>query len=242
MTKEPKELCNGFLFLRTGDKVDSPLVAYTLNLESVNIDCLEEEFEEKIEALKNGKDVTIKLVCNKAEVVSPERIIEYACGKQKQPEIVTCEDAISRQQMLEKIRTMQTYKLAFGDDMILIDKAQVQTELMMLPSAQPEPCEDAVSKEAVLSMIDTYMNKSVELHYLPTSDGIKKLISILPSIQPDIIRCKDCAYCDSDVVDAPYGMTKKIFWCDRLYAGANENLIVEPDDFCSWAEKRAVTE
>lgn len=92
MTKEPKELYNGFLFLRTGDKVDSPLVAYTLNLESVNIDCLEEEFEEKIEALKNGKDVTIKLVCNKAEVVSPERIIEYACGEQKQPEIVTCEE------------------------------------------------------------------------------------------------------------------------------------------------------
>ena len=92
MTKEPKELYNGFLFLRTGDKVDSPLVAYTLNLESVNIDCLEKEFEEKIEALKNGKDVTIKLVCNKAEVVSPERIIEYACGKQKQPEIVTCEE------------------------------------------------------------------------------------------------------------------------------------------------------
>jgi hypothetical protein len=144
-------------------------------------------------------------------------------------------------------------------------------------------------------MIDTYMNKSVELHYLPTSDGIKKLISILPivtpklrketsdlisrtqaideihedaewlasqgsdwqvermerdksilmslpSAQPEIIHCKDCAYCDSDVVDAPYGMTKKIFWCDRLYAGANENLVVDPDDFCSWAERREVTE
>lgn len=87
MTKEPKELYNGFLFLRTGDKVDSPLVAYTLNLESVNIDCLEEEFGEKIEALKNGKDVTIKLVCNKAEVVSLERIIEYACGEQKLQEL-----------------------------------------------------------------------------------------------------------------------------------------------------------
>ena len=54
-----------------------------------------------------------------------------------------------------------------------------------LPSAQPKPCEDAVSREAVLSVIDTYMNKSVELHYLPTSDGIKKLISILPSVQPE---------------------------------------------------------
>ena len=39
---------------------------------------------------------------------------------------------------LEAIRTMQTYKLFAGDDMILIDKAQAQTELMTLPSIQPE--------------------------------------------------------------------------------------------------------
>ena len=63
-------------------------------------------------------------------------------------------------------------------------------------------------------------------------------LTMLPSAQPDIIRCKDCTYCNSDVVDAPYGMTKKVWWCDRLYAGANENLIIEPDDFCSWAERR----
>ena len=68
--------------------------------------------------------------------------------------------------------------------------------------------------------------------------NLLKAIDELPSAQPDVIRCKDCAYCDSDVADAPYGMTKKIFWCDRLYAGANENLIVEPDNFCSWAERR----
>ncbi len=47
---------------------------------------------------------------------------------------------------LEAIRTMQTYKLYAGDDMILIDKAEVQTELMRLPSAQPEqrwiPCSE----------------------------------------------------------------------------------------------------
>ena len=39
---------------------------------------------------------------------------------------------------LEAIRTMQTYKLFAGDDMILVDKAEVQTELMMLPPAEPE--------------------------------------------------------------------------------------------------------
>ena len=64
------------------------------------------------------------------------------------------------------------------------------------------------------------------------------LLRLLPTAEPDIIHCKDCAYCDSDVIDAPYGVTKKIWWCDRLYEGANENLIVEPDDFCSWAERR----
>lgn len=47
-------------------------------------------------------------------------------------------DLISRKAMLEKIRTMQTYKLFLGDDMILVDKAEVQTELMMLPPIQPE--------------------------------------------------------------------------------------------------------
>lgn len=49
----------------------------------------------------------------------------------------TSGDCISRQAALETIRTMQTYKLFSGDDMILIDKAEVQTELMMLPSARP---------------------------------------------------------------------------------------------------------
>ena len=45
---------------------------------------------------------------------------------------------ISLQQAIDTLRKMQTYKLFAGDDMILVDKAQVQTELMMLPSAKPE--------------------------------------------------------------------------------------------------------
>ena len=47
-------------------------------------------------------------------------------------------DPIDRQAAIESIRKMQTYKLCEGDEMILVDKAEVQTELMMLPSAQPE--------------------------------------------------------------------------------------------------------
>ena len=59
-----------------------------------------------------------------------------------QPEIkqqaINSSDCIDRRAALDAIRPIQTYKLFEGDDMLLIDKAEVQTELMMLPSAQPE--------------------------------------------------------------------------------------------------------
>lgn len=45
---------------------------------------------------------------------------------------------ISLQQAIDVLKAMQTYKLFAGDDLILVDKAQVQTELMMLPPAQPK--------------------------------------------------------------------------------------------------------
>ena len=50
----------------------------------------------------------------------------------------TSGDCISRRASLEKIRTMQTYKLFAGDDMLLINQAEAQTDLMMLPPAEPE--------------------------------------------------------------------------------------------------------
>lgn len=96
-----------------------------------------------------------------------------------------------------------------------------------------------ISQQAAIDALEavkTVKAENGELYIAKINAQMK--LETLPSIQSDIIRCKDCAYCDSDVVDAPYGMTEKIFWCDRLYAGTNENLIVEPDDFCSWAERR----
>ena len=93
------------------------------------------------------------------------------------------DDLISRQQAINKIKPWLEAK-GYGWGELNMLRAVIN-ELENMPSAQQKPCEDAVSREAVLSMIDTYMNKSVELHYLPTSDGIKKLISILPSAQPE---------------------------------------------------------
>ena len=48
------------------------------------------------------------------------------------------DNLISRQAAIDALRAMQTYKLFAGDDMLLIDQAGAQTELMLLPSAQPK--------------------------------------------------------------------------------------------------------
>ena len=55
-------------------------------------------------------------------------------------------DLISRQMAFDALRKMQTYKLFAGDDMLLIDQAKAQTELMMLPPAQPETAKRIVGK------------------------------------------------------------------------------------------------
>ena len=51
---------------------------------------------------------------------------------------INSSDCIDRRAALDALRKMQTYKLFSGDDMLLIDQAGAQTELMLLPSAQPE--------------------------------------------------------------------------------------------------------
>ena len=53
-------------------------------------------------------------------------------------EIPNSSDTISRAKAIDALRKMQTYKLFSGDDMLLIDQAGAQTELMLLPPAQPE--------------------------------------------------------------------------------------------------------
>ena len=63
----------------------------------------------------------------------------------------TSGDCISRQRSVDTLRKMQTYKLFAGDDTLLINQAEAQTELMMLPSAEPEqrwiPVSEALPEE-----------------------------------------------------------------------------------------------
>ena len=47
-------------------------------------------------------------------------------------------ELISREQAIDALRKMQTYKMFSGDDMLLIDQAGAMTELMLLPPAEPK--------------------------------------------------------------------------------------------------------
>lgn len=88
-----KELGNGFIFVRFGYRYDSPIGAYTLNVKEVSLTgATIDNIEEKKKAIENGEDIKITFTCNKVELVSPDRIMEYAYGKQRQPEIVTCKE------------------------------------------------------------------------------------------------------------------------------------------------------
>lgn len=77
---------------------------------------------------------------------------------------------ISRQAAIDALRAMQTYKLSAGDDMLLIDKAEAQTELMMLPTTQTKivRCKNCKNWDT------TWQNDwAKNYHYCPLIDGIR---------------------------------------------------------------------
>lgn len=63
----------------------------------------------------------------------------------------------------------------------------------------------------------------------------KGTIDAMPTIEPEIIRCKDCKYY---VIHTLFGRSHG--WCERLCDEFDKSLArgVEPDDYCSRAERR----
>ena len=63
-----------------------------------------------------------------------------------------------------------------------------------------------------------------------TGAEIREVINSQPTIQPEIVRCKDCKY-------AEYIDDVQTLWCTECGQGRT----VAPDDFCSYADMREVT-
>ena len=89
-------------------------------------------------------------------------------------------------------------------------------------------CEDCVSRQAAIDAIwhsvgseNGELQSFAEVIIADAEEEIKAL----PSVQPEIIRCKECKefrrYIDTDIT-----------FCDRTECER------KPDDFCSYAERR----
>lgn len=91
---------------------------------------------------------------------------------------------------------------------------------------------DAISRQAVKELAhkqvrEKYCGAALKEHrdfYIKLADSI---IDLLPPIQPEIVRCKDCRYYNSEEKEC----------LDLLGHGRRW----EEDDFCSYAERREVT-
>ena len=159
------------------------------------------------------------------------------------------DDTISRQQAIDALRAMQTYKLFAGDDMLLIDQAGAQTELMLLPSALgtnlAEVGTDCISKQDAL---EAFGLSEKTRKYGGDHSGydtmmmyeIQDTIEDLPPIQHETIKCKDCKHW------MPYEWMFSEVWQSKNIADYPEDEIgcdccdmaMKANDFCSRAVRR----
>ena len=89
-------------------------------------------------------------------------------------------DLISRQAAMEEISKQQTYKMFEGEDTLYLDANDVGSVLASLPSAHPEPCEDAVSRKLMYELGATCMARRDETGELVALGRL----DMLPSAQP----------------------------------------------------------
>lgn len=57
---------------------------------------------------------------------------------------------------------------------------------------------DLISRQHAIYTIDKYISgfDAIDANFLDGLKTAKKLIKELPSVQPEIIRCKDCKWCE----------------------------------------------
>lgn len=71
------------------------------------------------------------------------------------------------------------------------------------------------------------------------NDALKSVVQFAPTVDAEpVVRCKDCYYCVTEK-----SFDKEYLYCDAFYEHAEGDLIgvslmVEPNHFCSWGERR----
>lgn len=134
-------------------------------------------------------------------------------------------DIISRTDAIDMIRKIKEISGTSDDEILLIDKAEAMTELMMMPSAQPEHLTDD-DFETIRIHLSAYMEGLCNQGRWKEAEeyqGIINRFMNFASAQPEIIRCKDCKW---------FGKAG----CALLIVDDSDK--PTEDDYCSFAEKR----
>ncbi len=91
--------------------------------------------------------------------------------------------------------------------------------------------DDLISRQKAIEELLSLNDQCNSVYYTKCIDDAVYALEILPSAQPDIIRCKDCKWASYDCEwclnpDAPVGGDE----CARLY--------IEPDWFCADGKRK----
>ncbi len=101
-----------------------------------------------------------------------------------------------------------------------------------------------IDRQQAIDALTEYGNGRVV--YIGVEEAVRR-VEQLPSAQPEIIYCKDCKHFVHEDIEehTPYGFYNTYFhaFCDKHWdEEQGEYIDVNLDDFCSFAERREVTE
>lgn len=158
-------------------------------------------------------------------------------NKDSTQESILNTDLISKQAVLSEIETVcfsKAWSKFRADNGSNGTRDYIINYIKQLPSSQPEPCKDVISRQAAKDAICKEWcgcdvkhcpHSSDETYYCDGCDDAR-IIDKLPSVTPQkVVRCKDCKYVwKEDGYDN--------LWCNRLTGSFS----VDRDGYCAWAK------
>lgn len=133
--------------------------------------------------------------------------------------------AISKADALETFADL--YDVFEDNKAIRKELDKVYDRLNALPSAQPEPCEDAVSRHAAIDAALEDVSDKRTHGFNAGATRAANRIKQLPPAQPEIVRCKDCKHSEHWYRDKR-----------RCFLWVEDGIGVFDDGFCNYAEGR----
>ena len=139
-------------------------------------------------------------------------------------------DLIERQKAIDVLINEppeMNYGFYYAEKIKALPSAHPEIEERKAESAQNVPIEDLISRKAAIDAINKALDRETLLNSFVRKVAVDAL-KTMPSAE-QIVRCKDCKYCDRGIDEDGNPFLKCLGW---VYGGTQE------EDFCSHAERR----